>query len=223
MNQMTDDTEMMDMKTMMKMMKMMKMMEKKMMVEKMKTMEKKDHFKMMKMHIVEKMATIEVLTEREVHPMMAWSKRSKLPCTVIYNTQTNALVVPPALAELDPQIFEKINLEDPSAFFRGKFWTVEQVKNNIVQKTSLENYVALLPDRMPFDMYAHATPWSMFHYVRNPDGSFIDDWTLTNPPKVNPGCEKGLWEDTPGDEHVNVYRTMTWMKMWRGDFDGLEY
>jgi hypothetical protein len=90
-----------------------------------------------------------------------------------------------------------------------------------VAKISLEDYVALLPGTIPFNMYAHSTPWSLFHYVRKPDGSFDDTWTLANPPKVKPSDTDGLWKNTQGDEHVNVYRTSTWMKMWRGDFDGL--
>jgi ribose 1,5-bisphosphokinase PhnN len=35
-----------------------------------------------------KMAMMESMMEKEVHPMMAWSERTKLPCTLIYNTKT---------------------------------------------------------------------------------------------------------------------------------------
>ena len=80
-----------------------------------------------------------------------------------------------------------------------------------------------MPDTIPFDVYSHKTVWPVFDYIRDPLGKFIGDWTLKNPPKANPGDEDGLWKNVVGDEQILVYRTKTWLKMLRGDFDGLDY
>jgi hypothetical protein len=35
---------------------------------------------------------------------------------------------------------------------------------------------------------------------------------------MNPGFDKGIWEQ----DDIFVYKTSTYLKMWRGDFDGLD-
>lgn len=35
--------------------------------------------------------------------------------------------------------------------------------------------------------------------------------------------EENLWTDTGADGKIFVFKTSTYLKMWRGDFDGLDY
>ena len=41
--------------------------------------------------------------------------------------------------------------------------------------------------------------------------------------KLNPGYDDALWKDDGADGNIYVYKTSTFLKMWRGDFDGLDY
>ncbi len=54
--------------------------------------------------------------------------------------------------------------------FGEPLWTLEEAIAGDIVRGSLDDYVDLLPECIPFNIYTHKTVWSMWEYPRAPDG-----------------------------------------------------